>query len=214
MAKSILREDRSYTFADYFGLAYPTKDIVAEFGYTFQFKKLDLPRRPLPKGALSDLIESFYRRLPHVSLNSEAAKREFLISPILLALLDYVDFDIEIEYPININEKLKGTIDYFVKSDQNLVIIEAKNADLERGFSQLAVQLIAMDQYAEHTSDLIYGAVTVGNIWQFGFLERARHLVCKDIDAFLVPSDIEDLFAVFIAVLQAPRTASNGPPNG
>ncbi len=202
MGNSILREDRSYTFSDYFGLANPTKEIVAEFGYTLQFKKLDLPGRPLSQGSLNDLLESFYRKLPHISLNSEVARREFLIVPILFALLDYVDFDIDVEYPIHINEKLKDTVDYLVKSDQNVVIVEAKNADLEKGFSQLAVELIAMDAYEEHSRELIYGAVTVGDIWRFGLLENTNHIVYKDIDTFRVPSDIEDLFAVFIAILK------------
>ncbi len=50
MSQSILRADKSYTFSDYFELAYPTKDIVAEFDYHFKLQKLDLPRFPCSVG--------------------------------------------------------------------------------------------------------------------------------------------------------------------
>jgi len=43
MRKSILEENKSYTFSDYFKLSYPTRDVVAEFGYQFQVQKLELP---------------------------------------------------------------------------------------------------------------------------------------------------------------------------
>lgn len=46
-----------------------------------------------------------------------------------------------------VNEQLKSTLDYYLQSqDQELLVIEAKNADMQRGFTQLAVELIAVDQ--------------------------------------------------------------------
>lgn len=201
MGKSILIEDKSYTFSDYFELAYPTKDIVAEFGYKFQLTKLELPKQPVAEGSLNKLREAFYKKLPHISITSEAARREFFVSPLLLELLDYIDFDIDIDYPLNVSDKLKGNIDYLIRSSQSLVVVEAKNADLEKGFSQLSVELIALDKYLEDNSDFIYGTVTVGDIWRFGILERESKTVLKDIDAFLVPADLEDLCAVFMGIL-------------
>jgi hypothetical protein len=205
MTQSILKENKSYRFSDYFELPNPTKDIVAEFGYQFKLQKLDLPTTtPINMEALEKLKKTFYQKLPHISLTSEAAKREFLISPLFFELLDYIEVDIDIEYPIHINEKLKGKIDYLIRSEQNFIVVEAKNADLEKGFSQLAVELIAMSQYlenAEQHHDLIYGAVTVGDIWRFGILDFKNKRIFKDIDAFLVPASIEALFSVFLGIL-------------
>ncbi len=48
MKTSILEPDRTYTFSDYFDLANPTKDIVAEFGYQLRLQKLELPRARIP----------------------------------------------------------------------------------------------------------------------------------------------------------------------
>jgi hypothetical protein len=93
--------------------------------------------------------------LPRISLTSEAAKREMLIAPIILELLDYVELDVDIEYPVYVNERLKGNIDYFIHSVENFIVAEAKKSDLERGFSQLAVELIAMEQYQEDVPERI-----------------------------------------------------------
>jgi|GEM_PF-3587930 len=43
-------------------------------------------------------------------------------------------------------------------------------ADLSRGFSQLAAELVALDQWIDSSQAEIIGAVTTGNIWQFGVL--------------------------------------------
>ncbi len=201
MRKRILEEGKSYTFSDYFELNHPTKEIVAEFGYQFQLGRMDLPRYPF-EGSLERLRQTFYKKLPHISLNSETAKREVLIAPVLLELLDYVEMEIDIEYPLNFSHQLKGNIDYFIRSEISLIVVEAKKADLERGFSQLAVELIAVDQHMEEGDDPLYGAVTVGDLWRFGLLDRKAKRVSKDIDSFRVPSDLEELFSVFMGILK------------
>jgi len=109
MSKSILQPNTSYRFSDYFKLSYPTKDIVAEFGYGYKLTKLSLPLQPLT-ATLERLQDTFYKKLPHISLTSEAAKREMLVAPILLELLDYIDMDIDIEYPLYVDERLNGRL--------------------------------------------------------------------------------------------------------
>jgi hypothetical protein len=105
MKKSILQENRRYIFPDYFELANPTKDIVAEFGYIFKLQKLELPRCPIHNGTLEKLRNTFYKKLPHISLNSETAKREFL------------DVDIDVEYPISIEYWIRVVV-----SDYGLLV--------------------------------------------------------------------------------------------
>jgi hypothetical protein len=204
MKQSILKENKNYTFADYFDLSYSTKEIIAELGYQFRLEKLELLSATIiDNDKIIQLKENLYKKLPHISLNSEMAKREFLISPLLFLLLDYVEFDINVEYTVNINDKLKGNIDYLLSSTHNFIVVEAKNADLEKGFTQLAAELIAFSQYAENDKEYLYGAITVGNIWQFGLLDTKNKILHKDIDAFLVPADLEKLFAVLLGILKA-----------
>ncbi|MFN8490899.1 MAG: hypothetical protein U0350_25120 [Caldilineaceae bacterium] len=209
MSKPILRSDRSYAFADYFELNYPTEDIVAELGYQYTLTQLMLPVGQIDANT-EPLKAKFYKQLPHVSLTSETARREVLVAPILLELLDYLTLKIDIEYPVYVNERLKGNIDYLVRSTDAFVVVEAKKADMEKGFTQLAVELIAMDQYMDMADDPIYGAVTVGDLWRFGVLRRQAKLIEKDIESFRVPADLDALFQVLVGILQP---ASNKQPN-
>lgn len=197
---SILQADKNYTFSDYFNLNYSTKEIVAEFGYCFKLEKIKLPNKHIANLNVDKLRQNFYKKLPHISLNSEMAKREFFISPILLEMLDYIDFNIEVEYAVNVNEKLKGSIDYLLTAKKELLVIEAKNADLEKGFSQLAIELIAMDNIAP-SSEFLYGAVTLGDVWRFCCLDRVHKTILKDIDIFAIPVHLEELFMVFAGIL-------------
>jgi hypothetical protein len=53
--------------------------------------------------------------------------------------------------------------------------------------------------------DLLYGAITVGDLWRFGVLQRQQKAIYKDIDSFRVPLDLEDLFKILLGILK-PRT--------
>jgi len=209
MRKPILSPDRSYAFPDYFELNYPTEDIVAELGYQYALTRLALPVGQID--ADTKLLKAkFYKQLPHVSLTSETARREVLVAPILLELLDYLTLKIDFEYPVYVNERLKGNIDYLVRSTDTFVVVEAKKADMEKGFTQLAVELIAMDQYMDTATDHLYGAVTVGDLWRFGVLRRQAKLIEKDIESFRVPADLDTLFPVLVGILQP---VANQQPN-
>jgi len=59
--------------------------------------------------------------------------------------LNYIAVDIE--YSLKVNKRLKGNIDYIIRSSKDFIVIEAKNA-------------------------LLYGAITMGEIWRFGILDR------------------------------------------
>jgi len=78
-------------------------------------------------------------------------------------------------------------------------LIEAKNDDMTRGFTQLAVELIAMSHVVD--KNIFYGAVTMGDVWRFGKLERNRQTIFQDINLFRVPDDLEDLIKVMVGIL-------------
>jgi hypothetical protein len=198
----ILKKDKSYTFSDYFELSYPTEDIVAELGYQYRLTKVTLPRGTV-NHSLKKLQTMFYEKLPYISLTSETAKREMIVAPILLELLDEIKVKIDIEYPVYVNEYLKGNLDYWIHSTNQFLVVEAKKSDMEKGFTQLAIELIAMDHYLDTTSDFLYGAITIGDMWRFGTLDRQQKLILRDIDSFRVPLDIEELFQILIGILKA-----------
>ncbi|NES25931.1 MAG: hypothetical protein F6K41_45370, partial [Symploca sp. SIO3E6] len=152
---SILEPGKSYTFRNYFEMAYEPDDILAEFGFSLERINLDLATYNLSLDSLTELKNSIQRRLPYVSLTSEAARREILIAPIVLTLIDYTQAQLRIEYSIKVSEQLKGSLDYYLHTQHNLLVIEAKNADLARGFTQLAIELIALDQWTTSNEPLL-----------------------------------------------------------
>lgn len=68
------------------------------------------------------------------------------------------------------------------------------------GFTQLAVELIARAHIEEQ--NVLYGAVTMGDVWRFGKLDRSIQQITQDINLFKVPDEIETLVRVLMGILQ------------
>lgn len=201
MAKiKILQEGQSYTFRSYFELPYEADDILAEFDYSLQRAELSLPQTTRQLDRLPEFKQKIRTVLPFISLSNETARRETLVSPIMLEVICYCQCQMRIEYPLAVNNWLKGNLDYLLRSQNNLVVIEAKNDDLTRGFTQLAVELIALSHIEEQT--VFYGAVTMGDVWRFGKLERSQQQITQDINLFKVPDDLDTLVRVLLGILE------------
>ncbi|CAK8725075.1 Type I restriction enzyme R protein N-terminal domain-containing protein [Candidatus Electrothrix laxa] len=203
--KSIFTEGKKYTFSDYFELGNPTEEIIKSLGYSFFTQPLDLPRKNnISPELINRLSTAYYSILPKISVNSEIAKREVMIAPVLHAVIQYMNARLNIEYSVSINDKLSGTIDYLFRSSQELIVIEAKKGDLDRGFNQLAAEMIAMDIYEEEQTDLarVYGAITIGEVWRFAVLEREKKHLIKDIHTFRFPEDLHDLLSILSGMLE------------
>jgi len=197
----ILQSGQSYTFQHYFELPYEPDDILAELGYAFERRELVLTRY---EGQLDRLEESQRRireNLQYTSLTSEQARRELLVAPIMTDLCHYTRSQLRIEYPFVVNDWLKGSLDYFVRANNTFLVVEAKNDDLARGFTQLSAELIALDQGSDIEQSILYGAVTTGDIWKFGQLYRAEKRIVQDLNLYRVPADFEDLMRILVAVL-------------
>lgn len=76
---------------------------------------------------MSELQQRIEESLPLVSLSSETARRETLVAPILFEVARYCLCQIRIEYPLSVNNWLKGNLDYFLKLNLGLLVVEAKN---------------------------------------------------------------------------------------
>ncbi|MEB3181826.1 MAG: hypothetical protein VKL59_22750 [Nostocaceae cyanobacterium] len=198
--QKILQEGQSYTFRSYFELPYEADEILAEFGYSLIRSELSLPKTSRELEDIAKLKQKIKRILPFVSLSSETARRETLVSPLLLEVIDYCQCQLRIEYTLTVNNWLKGNLDYLLDSKSSFLVIEAKNDDLTRGFTQLAVELIALSHVEEQ--DIYYGAVTIGDVWRFGRLDRNQQEIVQDINLFKVPDDLDDLAKVIVGILE------------
>ena len=199
---NIIQPDQSYTFADYFKLNFAPRDILAYFDATLQKQHLDFPRSERHLDRLIDLKQRIEESLPRLTLTSEAARREFLIAPVLTDVLHYTQATLNVEYPVAVSNQLKGSLDYFLQTQQTVLVIEAKNEDLERGFVQLAVEFIALDQWLDSEQAVLQGAVSTGTIWQFGTYNRQTRQVFQDLHLYRVPADVEDLLRILVHLLE------------
>ncbi|GGA54102.1 hypothetical protein [Okeania sp. KiyG1] len=198
----IINPTQSYTFADYFKLNSEPDDILSYFGYEYESRSLNLPQTHCQLERLDNLKQRLEEILPCVSLTSEMARREFLIAPVLMELIHYTQVKIKVGYSLKINEQLKGELDYFLQTKTQFLVIEAKNADLQRGFTQLAVELIAVEKAEFANYSMLYGAVSMGNIWQFAVLDTQQKQVIQDTNVYRVPADLTELLQIMVGILE------------
>lgn len=108
---------------------------------------------------------------------------------------------LRIEYPVRVNNLLQGNLDYLIRAVHSLIVVEAKRDDLMRGFTQLAVEAIALSML-DDAPEMLYGAVTIGNVWIFGILEVKSRTVFQDIGFYTLPDDLEDLISILVGILE------------
>ena len=198
----ILQEGASYTFRSYCEMNAEPEDILSDLGYQLLTARLVLPKTVTVLTWEKELQNRLERSLMVVTLTSEMARRETLVAPILLEVASHCQAQLRIEYPLSVNNWLKGNLDYLVRSTQSMVVIEAKKDDLTRGFTQLAAELIALAQLQELTS--IYGAVTIGDAWRFGYLDAVNKTITQDIALYRIPDDLAEVMNILVGILEGP----------
>ena len=203
MSKSIFVEGKRYSFSDYFNMSNPSEEIISELGYGLDFQEMSFPLVSDIEQGTVDRIKNFHHRLlPKITTNSEIAKREFMIAPLLHEAILEIDAKLNVEYPIDVDDRLNGVIDYLIRSKADLIVVEAKKGDLDRGFNQLAAEMIALDKYEETDApEKLYGAITIGEVWRFSLLKRKEKTIIKDINLFRFPQDTKEILCVLSDIL-------------
>ncbi|KKD36390.1 MAG: hypothetical protein WAN66_21135 [Limnoraphis robusta] len=196
----LLKPDQIYTFSKYFELTFDPEDILEELGYSLVRSQFNFSQFS-GQFEITSLKNRIEQDLIVVDLTSETARREVIIAPVLLELCRFLRAKLKIEYPIVVNDRLRGSVDYLVQFKNSFLVVEAKNADLSRGFTQLSVELIALDQWINSPSEMLWGAVTTGDIWKFGVLSRPEKQIRQDINLYRVPADLEELMRILIGLL-------------
>lgn len=197
----VLNPNESYTFSQIFSLNAEVDDIVADFGYSLARKRLNLPLYKGELGRLQELSDRINEILPFVSLTTEMARREILISRVVTELVHYTQAQLRIEYPLKISEQLQGSLDYLLRTDTQMIVIEAKKEDLTNGFKQLAAEMIALDQWMDSPQKQLIGAVTTGILWQFSQLDRDTKHIDQGLENYRVPEDVDTLMRILVRSL-------------
>ncbi len=135
------------------------------------------------------------------AINSEKARSEFLIAPILSEVRRQLDYQISLfsgtEFNVDPAQGLSGFCDFILSASREqyfistpvVTVIEAKNENIIAGLGQCAATMIAaqiFNQRAGNEIPVIYGAVTSGTAWKFLTLEQ--NTVCIDSIEYYVNS--------------------------
>lgn len=164
----LLDPNRTYTFSEIGKLKAPTDDLLAEYGYSLERIFFDLPQYQGELDRLQERRSRIEEVLPYIDLTNEQSRREMLIAPLMTDLIHYTQAQLRIEYALKVSNQLQGELDYLLRTQTDLLVVEAKHEDLTNGFTQMAVQLIALDHWEKSTSTEqqpeLFGAVSTGTI--------------------------------------------------
>jgi hypothetical protein len=139
------------------------------------------------------LADTLRRYLPlAVNLNTEKARSELIIAPILaefkLLHRDRVSLFSGIDFNVDEAAGLKRRCDYVLaRSPEQLaltspicVLVEAKNENIVGGIPQCVAEMVAAQVFNARNKTpvpIIYGAVTTGVLWRFLRLEGKQAAV-------------------------------------
>lgn len=149
-----------------------------------------------------------------VSINTEKARSEMIIAPILLEIRRKLNYHISlfsgIEFNVDPGKGLNGFCDFLMSNSQEqlfisspiLTIVEAKNDNLKVGLGQCIAEMVAAQLFNQQEGNeisIIYGAVTTGTVWQF--LKLENKVVSIDLTEYFI-RDIQKIIGILIKAMK------------
>lgn len=155
--------------------------VQQELGLTVRETDLfsQVPALPLREDFFTTLTEGATVAL---AINTEKAKSEFIIAPLLLelrrllggamGLFSGVEFDVDVDKGLNgfCDFILTKTTRQFILTAPLVAIVESKNDNLRNGLGQCIAAMYAAELYNQRSDSNIssvYGVVTTGSAWKF-----------------------------------------------
>lgn len=161
-------------------------------------------------GLFSDTVsaevpESFYHEMQEDSVplalanNTEKARSELIISPVLLQLRKIENRKISlfsgIDFNVDEEKGLKGACDFIISLSPEqlfldapiIALVEAKKENIVQGIPQCIAEMKAAQIFNEKRKsgiDTLFGVVTTGIHWQF--LKLDDDLVSLDLDQYYI----------------------------
>ncbi|NEO85388.1 MAG: hypothetical protein F6J87_14235 [Spirulina sp. SIO3F2] len=112
--------------------------------------------------------------------NTEKARSELLITPILLAIRRRygLGFFSGVDFTVDSDQGLNGFCDYILTAAKDLyeirspvvALVEAKNENIKAGLGQCLAEMVAAQLFNQRSGDAdltIYGCVKTGTTWKF-----------------------------------------------
>lgn len=161
-----------------------------------------------------------------LAVSSEKARSELIIAPVLLELWrmtgQRIGFFSGILFDVDKTQGLDGFCDYiltrtprqlFVEAPE-VMLVEAKNEDMKRGYGQCLAEMLAAQRFNaadEQGDDTVYGAVTTGERWKFLELEGTAARIDSE-DYYL--EHIGKIMGILWHLLGTPSTTNGEAQRG
>ena len=159
---------------------------LAKVSKTFELKILDAVNMfsAIPELESSNfLVETLLYTVPlAISSNTEKARSEMIIAPILVELRKQLNSEISffsgIDFTIDPEKGLNGNCDFLISRSPELliltapviIIVEAKKENINGGLGQCVAEMLGARIFNEREGNdipAIFGAVTSGTNWRF-----------------------------------------------
>jgi hypothetical protein len=148
-----------------------------------------------------------------VAISTEKARSEMITSPILLEIRRKFNYEISlfsgVDFTVDSQRGLNGFCDFILSlsSEQLLVrspvivLVESKNENLRSGLAQCIAEMVAAQLFNERGGNqikAIYGAVTIGTLWQF--LKLEGNLVSIDLSEYYI-KDVKKILGILYSAI-------------
>jgi hypothetical protein len=137
-----------------------------------------------PSDHLTQILDEYL--LLATAINTEKARSEFLIAPVLAEVRRQLKFQVGLfsgtEFDVDKDRGLSGYCDYLLSGSSEqyfikfpvMMIVEAKNENIKAGLGQCIAEMVAAQIFNQRENQRtfdIYGIVSTGTTWKFLRLE-------------------------------------------
>ncbi|MFB2836424.1 hypothetical protein [Floridanema evergladense] len=182
--------------------------LIKDFGLTLQ--EVSQLFANVPEVASSEILQTLLQENVDlaVSINTEKARSEMIISPVLLEIRRRFNYNISlfsgIDFNVDNERGLNGFCDFLISRSKEqlfigtpvIAVVEAKNENLKSGLGQCVAEMLGVQIFNQREGNevkTIYGTVTTGTIWQF--LQLEGNVVSIDLSEYYI-SDIGKILGI------------------
>lgn len=170
----------------------------------------------VPEAECSDLLVTILGENVDlaVAINTEKARSEMIISPVLLEIRRKFKGQISlfsgVDFTVDVQQGLNGFCDFIISSSKEqlfvrapvITLVETKNENLKSGLAQCIAEMVAAQLFNERQGNeikSIYGVITIGTIWQF--LKLQDKVISIDLSEYYI-KDIKKILGVLVSAIQ------------
>jgi len=148
------------------------------------------------------------------AINTEKARSELIISPLLVELRKILKHKISlfsgIEFTVDKEKGLNGFCDFIISASHEqlllvspvITIVEAKNENIIAGLGQCIAEMVAAKIFNESENNTkintIYGVVTTGTVWKFLKMQGLNVMI--DLDDYFIENP-DKIMAILLTMM-------------